>query len=148
MSQPHFVSCRAVDSGAALFRELQHAVAHRVSCDIDPYEDGAVEAELLLSAIDSVRLLVARAVAPDTPKVAGSEKSEFRRLEQAFESAQKANLRVFVGQRLAKSHEVNWDNAIALNDRPSLGPAAEVKAVLVHVSKSVESMIDREVSGL
>jgi hypothetical protein len=147
MQGRRLVSCRAVDSGATLFRELHHAVTHRVSCDVDHYDDGAVAAEALLRAIDSVHLLFVRAITPDTLNVSLISTNEFRDLEQTFEAAWRANVRVFSGECLVRAHEVNWSDPATVSDTPPLGPAADIKTVLVHVSKSIGPVIYREISG-
>jgi len=121
---------------------------HCVPCDVDLYEEGAVEAEALLRAIDSARLLLIRAISTDTAKAGDISTSEFRRLERTFEAAWKANVRVFAGRCVTKLHEVNWNDSAASSNTPSIAPAGDVKTVFVHISKSVAPIIYREVSSL
>jgi hypothetical protein len=110
------------------------------------YEDGAVEAEALLRAIDSVRLLFIRAIAPEMSRVVNLiSTAEFRQMEQTFEAAWKAHVRTFIGECDFKSHEVNWSDPAPSIHGPSLGPAASARGVLVHVSKSVERVIYRDI---
>jgi len=110
--------------------EWREAAAHRVSCDVDMYEDGAVEAEALLRAIDSVRLLFIRAIAPEMSRVVNLIlTAEFRQMEQTFAAAWKAHVRTFIGECGFKSREVDWSDSASSIHGPSLGPAASARGV-------------------
>jgi hypothetical protein len=41
MPQSRLVPCEVVTSGAALLTKMQEAAVHRITCDIDPYDDVA-----------------------------------------------------------------------------------------------------------
>jgi len=123
---------------------MQDAAVHRIASDSDPYDDVATEAELLIEALDAIRLLLIRPVEPQLINTDPRATKQFRVLNERLESANRKNVMEYVGMTILTSREVTWGDDAQDGNGPSLGAGAGSKTAIIHIAKLSEPLIYRE----